>query len=505
MIQVMVIEDEPPILRSICNKIEEINSNFKVIDTACNGSEAIQKIVENKKIAVIFVDINLPVMNGISVLDYIKRNQFDIFSVVISGYKDFDYVKAAFENNTMDYLLKPLKEEELRRILCRIEEKFLKKNFNHKKKTLENAIHGEVKQVESKELKQYHIILLKAGNFQNGLSIHSTDSSVFEEIELEKIINDYFSKGFSWLINGKSESEKIAFISDEYNLGIHDLNVIFNQIQRSKVPITVVANKIPVSIYQVHTVCCEMKKYMKNSMIFCRSSFLWYSGSQIEVMYTKNNKKINQAILKCKENPQVIVIYQELVSLLQDCMRKPTRQVVVQYMIKRYFSILCNVLPSHKEYIQVEETIEFILMNNYELPTIEKELYFLVETCFGNIKINADDKFELANNIKEYLDLNYHFNISNQLIADKFGFVPSYLSSIFKSYFQVSLNDYIIALRINEAKELLKNSALRVKDIAEEVGYSDPLYFSKAFKKIVGKSPKEYSNSHREQNNQSIE
>lgn len=489
----MVIEDEPPILRSICNKIEEVNSNFIVVETACNGREAIEKLNCDNDIDLIFVDINLPIMNGLDVLDYVKNKKLDIFSVVLSGYKEFEYVRAAFENNALDYLLKPLKTDDLRRILLNIEDKFVQKNFFDYTKTLEEALNGVVNSIESYQERQYHLIIIKAGNFHNSSLANGMEEITFREIRLKDIFDKYFTDSFTWLANGKSELEKIAFVSSENNSCINILGMVFKSIQSSAIPITFAVNKLPISINQIYETYYKMKKFMRNNMIFCRTSLLIYNGSQIDTMFMRDNKYINKAILKCRENPEVNIIFNEIMSILKDCISKPTKHVETQYIIKRFFSILCNSLPSNKEYIQLEERIEFILINNYKLCDMKNELYFLVEDCFGNVKIDSNDKKKLVYKMKEYLDANYHFNIPNQLIAEKFGFVPSYLSSIFKSYFGLSLSDYVIMLRINEAKELLKNSNLKVKEIAEQVGYSDPLYFSKAFKKIVGMSPKEYN------------
>lgn len=55
--------------------------------------------------------------------------------------------------------------------------------------------------------------------------------------------------------------------------------------------------------------------------------------------------------------------------------------------------------------------------------------------------------------------------------------------------------DYLVKTRIDESKFLLTNSSLKIKEVANEVGYEDSLYFSKVFKKITGVSPKEYIRS----------
>ena len=121
-IRVMVVEDEPPIQRSICQKIEEINENFEVTAAIDNGKDAIQYLKEHS-VDVMFVDMNLPIVSGKELMEYTAAENIRVMPVVLSGYTDFEYVKCALSNHAIDYLLKPLKNNELKLVLDKIEEK----------------------------------------------------------------------------------------------------------------------------------------------------------------------------------------------------------------------------------------------------------------------------------------------------------------------------------------------------------------------------------------------
>ena len=69
----MVVEDEPPIQRRICQRIVKLNPNFEIAATADNGKDA-SAWLSCHEVDVLFVDINLPVVNGLGVLDYITEN-----------------------------------------------------------------------------------------------------------------------------------------------------------------------------------------------------------------------------------------------------------------------------------------------------------------------------------------------------------------------------------------------------------------------------------------------
>ena len=92
-------------------------------------------------------------------------------------------------------------------------------------------------------------------------------------------------------------------------------------------------------------------------------------------------------------------------------------------------------------------------------------------------------------------------HVSNQTLSDEFGFVPAYIRTIFQQQFQQSPMEYLQRVRIEKSKTWLKETELSLKEIAEALGFSDQLYFSKVFKKTENMTPTEY----RRRTKQSIE
>ena len=140
-IRVMVVEDEPPIQRSICQKIEETNVHFQIVVAVDNGKDAIQYLNEYP-VDVLFLDMNLPIVGGKELLEYVSAEKGNVIPVVLSGYTDFEYVKCALANHAMDYLVKPLKNSDLKLLLEKIEEKFRRQQFEEKAQKLEDAVNG---------------------------------------------------------------------------------------------------------------------------------------------------------------------------------------------------------------------------------------------------------------------------------------------------------------------------------------------------------------------------
>ena len=72
MIRVLVVEDETPIQRDICRKIEQYSDEFKVVARASTGEEAVH-LLEQIKIDVAFIDVNIPILNGLEVIRHINQ------------------------------------------------------------------------------------------------------------------------------------------------------------------------------------------------------------------------------------------------------------------------------------------------------------------------------------------------------------------------------------------------------------------------------------------------
>lgn len=105
---------------------------------------------------------------------------------------------------------------------------------------------------------------------------------------------------------------------------------------------------------------------------------------------------------------------------------------------------------------------------------------------------NSKNK-KLVDEAIKLIQENYNdFNISLNNIAEKLYITPNYLSTLFKNEMGVTFSDYLMAYRIEKAKELLKDIKVKIYEVAEAVGYTDQHYFSKVFKNITGFTPKEY-------------
>ncbi|MHA6531435.1 response regulator transcription factor [Paenibacillus sp. BAC0078] len=146
---------------------------------------------------------------------------------------------------------------------------------------------------------------------------------------------------------------------------------------------------------------------------------------------------------------------------------------------------------------------------DYLLKPIEKaQLYDLLKSVADNKKLKeaASEPEEIPHGGEHYvveqtksiLEKEYGQNFELERLAETVGMNASYISRLFKYKTGQTITDYLIGIRIAKAKELLIGQPdLKNYEIAERVGYSDPVYFNKLFKKMCGMTPKDYKSGYR--------
>ena len=109
---------------------------------------------------------------------------------------------------------------------------------------------------------------------------------------------------------------------------------------------------------------------------------------------------------------------------------------------------------------------------------------------FSSIRLSR-----VAEIIDKYIHENYMFDISMQDMARMMNYSDAYFCKLFKQCFDQNFTSYLTGFRVNEAKKLLRDRSISVKDVSMQVGYYDSNYFAKVFKRITGMIPSEYRDS----------
>lgn len=119
MYKVLIADDEKRICKLIEGLVDWEEKRLEVIDVVHNGREALE-VVKQKNPDIIITDIRMPELGGLDLIQKVKEADPDIDFVIISGNREFDYARKALQYGAEDYLLKPIRQNELNRVLDQI-------------------------------------------------------------------------------------------------------------------------------------------------------------------------------------------------------------------------------------------------------------------------------------------------------------------------------------------------------------------------------------------------
>ncbi|MDF2721324.1 MAG: transcriptional regulator [Paenibacillus sp.] len=165
-----------------------------------------------------------------------------------------------------------------------------------------------------------------------------------------------------------------------------------------------------------------------------------------------------------------------------------------------------RMLPLHYWYDMKQKNVAADLMQQMHGYWSGKAVGYewKVNMCFLNLLTELknrhmhmkgeDAALDLINKVIAYINAHYREPIDRKTLAGYVSLSHSHLSLLFKKYTGFSPVQYVIKIRMDKAMELLRDTRKSIGEIAGEVGYTDPLYFSRIFAKHMGTAPREYRN-----------
>lgn len=160
------------------------------------------------------------------------------------------------------------------------------------------------------------------------------------------------------------------------------------------------------------------------------------------------------------------------------------------------------IISGYAEFAYAQEAVQHHAFDYLLKPIKEEELSRVMSAIIrerGEVSHDDEEKApvpdRLIDNVISEIREHYMEDISLTSLSTKYNISMGYMSKMIKEQLQVNFSDYIASLRIQRAKELLRDDSLSIQEISEIVGYNDYFYFTKVFKKIEGISPSKYRKS----------
>ncbi|WP_073588848.1 response regulator transcription factor [Anaerocolumna xylanovorans] len=515
--KIFIVDDDQIIRLGLRKTIEKSELNCTIVGEASDGELALEEIKKNEDIDLVITDIRMPVMDGLELIREIRKFNSVVRIIVLSGFDDFKYVRNAFMDGAVDYILKPINKSDFLALLQKLKadiakdmkDKGIVEEYHnvYQEKIINKLLHGKFKTEEEMAEAAARISLPLTGNF--GIMVLRTDNWYKENAEklpAEGIMEQAFIK-ITNLFRLDQNNKYYAYIA-------HDSIAVFIE---SK------ANAVEKELYyKYHSFFLNTPP--EEGMSFTlgtsrRFSMLAEAGKAFAEAVTAAEARFylgkgnlifyDELSLPCKD---IAITSEELMKGLADALdlcdyikvKDETEKIFHELMgadpvefrlrIKMVLELLLFQVKDFKEAMSLNETeYEYAIQYVNTSEELKNKLLFLFRGAIQSMKQERErrskKRIEMA---KKYIDKHYMESITLNDVAEHVELNPSYFSSLFKKETGFNFTDYLLDTRIEMAKNLLLNPTVKVYEIGCKVGYEDAVSFGRAFKKKIGMSPKEY-------------
>lgn len=496
-IKTIVVEDEKRILSHICNKIITLDDAFDIVETAHNGQDAIEKI-EALRPHVVFTDICMPVMDGMELIQRIKRINPNTAVVIISGYSDFKYAQQAIKYGVFNYLLKPLEDTTLLETLYD-----LKKNFLYtSQKKQRHMMYSENYELLSDEPVEFLIAEVCVGNLVYSIrdeEVNQIYADKMKMISWEEIMKKLYGNQEWFVADDHAVNQKIVGIkvSEGFNYSApvfaEDLQVVIREATNGAVSVCTVNEYV--SREELWDYAKRLRNIIKKELLVGKSSIFYLDEQE----YREDNlsELIKVKLSTYIKNYFISGDFKQLIDEIRIVFSYMKKHHAPQEEIEKmcvYLLKLLEISEQKGKRAQVEE-LQTQMMMAISLADSEEKLYDDLIYIFRKINGSEDeiDEEDEVEKLMEFVDEHY-LGINNmEVVAEAFGYNTAYLSRMFKKQAGESMSRYITNKKIGLAKDMLANRHdLKVTEISDLCGYNDYRYFCRVFKTEVGISPGEY-------------
>ncbi|MEG0565849.1 MAG: response regulator [Hungatella sp.] len=526
MYRIILVDDEPLILAGIASLITWEDYDCTIIGKATNGPSAYDMITKLKP-DIVITDIRMPVLNGLELIEKCKANGCVFSFLVLTNLEEFHLARKALALGASDYLVKlDLSAESLIASLMRAKE-----NCNLKirqgdalaQSSSADLIRAYLNQLLLMQEPPAPLSAELASEFQPGMIVlfsmrpnnisFSTEEEVFDFKQINAQISDilsgisarffrastllnYNSNTYLLVISPRESSEDpeetIQNFCTKVNIALKtyfELTAVFgiSQPRASLIDLTdALQEAITALEYYYYDSAAPIVFYHEQH----------YHKSQAQGFNINFLKKDLSAAIQTNNSEQLAHIFRQIIDLFQQC--QPNKEHATSACINIYtylYSFFDNEGNNYQEIFPFAINIASHLNHFNSLADI---LAWLQSFCDKLCKLLLDRRETRSDKLiemtKRYVAEHYEEKLSLTEIADALNISSGHLSNTFKKFTGSTLSDYIAEIKIDHAKDLIDTHQYLMYEISDKLGFDNPYYFSKVFKKIAGVSPREHEN-----------
>jgi len=529
MIKLFLVEDEIVMRDGIKSQIDWKKEDIEFAGEASDGELAYPMILETRP-DILLTDIKMPFMDGLELSALVRKELPDTQIIILSGYDEFSYAQRAVSLGVTEYLLKPLPPEELlaciRKVKVKIEqeralpdpdwrEELLREQSDYQKQMLFRALVlgdrplAEILRMAGKlnmniSARYYRMILMtvREGEGVRPAAFRDELSDLLDSMKGWYFF-DRGEDGYAVLSTGNDEKEldesvrsAIARLVDQirtdekrsYFIGVGESVNRVSDIGRS--------------FYEANRAfSCRFLAGM-NRVVFSSDLSgvdLRADSPGLDVSELVTNEDTRQVL----DNFMRTGTYEEIDPFLEGVFssigeKNLNSRIFLNYLVMDiYFSMVRFLKEMDCPAGRLDEkcgSINDFLKEDISASRAREYLILCLQELIKVRDGNTRKRYgRLLREAVRYID--EHFDsedISLNRVAEEISISPNHFSSIFSQEMGITFIEYLIQKRMERAKQLLRTTQLRSSEIAYQVGYRDPHYFSSTFRKTQGMTATEY-------------
>lgn len=532
MLKVFLVEDESVIREGLRDKIPWEQYGFTFVGAAADGEMALPQIRKLRP-DVLITDIKMPFMDGLSLSKIVSKEFPKTKIIIISGYDDFDYARQAIEVGVEQYLLKPVTRMTLRKVLLEVKEKIEQEmeqsdyqtqfqNEMHeyeqlsRRRFFERVFEGtlSVKEIYEEAARRsieinascYNILLLYLKEKESALSEEGIDIFMRKQDE----ILHYFLRHpqyilFRWNVNsyGVLVKGETAQMEELVQRSLEQIKSSCVSLE-DKAEWYVAVGKL-VERLSLLPQCFQTVNHYFATRFLMPNLHILTETTLADHLSLPEDKSIDY-VDSAKMDPEIIRDFlsrgssTEIQEFVESYLYN-IREALESRMFRDY--VVLNIRFTITAYVESiggtrEEYKERLENSNRDMHMKPDEVFdYFVDMLQAALSIRDKESSyqsgKMLRKVLEYIDENYTKDtLSLNSTAAAVDVSANYLSAIFSQNMQKTFIEYVTSKRMEKAKKLLRGTDRSTSEIAAEVGYKDPHYFSFVFKKTQGLSPREY-------------
>ncbi len=525
MYKLLIVEDEDMLREALLGSVDWAGLGYEARG-AEDGEQALTVALEFKP-DIVLTDIRMPFMDGLQLSGKLKELLPGAMVAILSGHDEFAYAQEALKLGVREYLQKPVPPTELVAAVKRLERqvdaaRVREHQMNRMRRQLDQAmplmrqkllnqlLERELGQAEIEDMLRFVGLPLSGESFTVCLIDFESEKSAARDWALmECAALD--------IIKGEARTDAAAF---ELNRGgvalIYCARTVFKEKERAFVAALIEAIRAelyeqldlattaaigePVDhLWELNRSYLSARQALRNRVMLGRyNTYDAFARQEEARLYPFDDA--NQLLTKLKQGSRAELV--EGIQAFFETLRGAGRlseenlRVLTIDLLNGAFKLMTEAGKADPARLDEAYRRAFSAQSLGDCEAIASEHLLFAHAQLEEARSSCGN--QLIEGACAFIAGHYADPDMSLNAAAAHVFVsPTYLSILFKKKLGVTFIDYLINLRLEKAKALLRDTAKRTYEVAAETGYSDPQYFSVCFKKYTGLTPTEYRAQHR--------